>query len=162
MEDIEFAKLMKRKGYRVYFVFAEEFIKTRMYQRFSQIWEGFSKNMTQIMRNTGFTRSLYVTIKSFLLGWGPILVPIFAFYALSNWFTDVSETQYYGTLGLAVLPTFLMVLFSIMIAREFRIPLFYGPLFTFGYTMHGILNLLSYFKTKKGYRTWKGRTYPAS
>ncbi len=161
MEDIEFAKLMKQKGYRIYCVFAEELIQIRMYKDFSSIWQGFSKNMADIMRRAGFLNTLLVTIKSFLLGWGPILIPIFVFMALSSFSPPIPAERYYWTATLALLPTVLMFSFSIMIAKEFKIPLAYGPFFTFGYTLHGFLNFTSYLKAKKGNRVWKDRVYPA-
>ena len=159
MDDIEFAKLMKGKGYMTYCVFGEEIIQNRMYKHFKDIWRGFSKNMTDIMRNASPVKVLYITIKSFLLGWGPIFIPVLGFIILEKYFSHISSISYYLVFGLALCPTFFMFLFSVLVANELRIPIIYGLFFPFGYSLHGCLNLVSYLKMKRGIREWKGRTY---
>ena len=43
-DDIELAKLIKTSGFRLGFVDAQSMMSLRMYEKFSEIWEGWSKN----------------------------------------------------------------------------------------------------------------------
>lgn len=45
VEDVALANLVKGLGYRLHFVKGRRLIKTRMYTNFSEIWEGWTKNL---------------------------------------------------------------------------------------------------------------------
>ena len=44
-DDAEIAKLVKEAGFKLGLINAQDFMNIRMYERFSEIWEGWSKNI---------------------------------------------------------------------------------------------------------------------
>lgn len=45
LDDVELARRAKRAGYRIRFGSGEGIVATRMYRRFSEMWEGWTKNL---------------------------------------------------------------------------------------------------------------------
>ena len=50
-EDVELAKLVKRSGYTIHFLYGIELLHTHMYERFSEIWRGWSRSFYPGMGN---------------------------------------------------------------------------------------------------------------
>jgi len=44
-DDAEMAKVVKRSGFKIGIVHAQDMIKIKMYEKFSDLWEGWSKNI---------------------------------------------------------------------------------------------------------------------
>ena len=156
MEDLALANIIKQKGYRLYFMFSDELIRTRMYRSFSQIWEGFSKNLVDIKKNTGTIGSIFTGLKSLLLGWIPLVLPILTWLHLRS---APDPFFAYFAFTTAVIAAAVMYLFMLLIVKAFVIPSFYALSFPFGFTMHAALTINSLIRRKKGDRKWKGRTY---
>jgi chlorobactene glucosyltransferase len=49
-EDLEFGKLVKRSGYRLWLTNGQDLMRVRMYQNFVEVWEGWRKNVLLSMR----------------------------------------------------------------------------------------------------------------
>ena len=45
LEDVELARRAKQAGYRIWFGSGEGTVSTRMYRRFAEMWEGWTKNL---------------------------------------------------------------------------------------------------------------------
>ncbi|MGH9785226.1 MAG: glycosyltransferase [Terriglobia bacterium] len=45
VEDVELARLAKRAGFRIWFGSGEGVVSTRMYRRYSEMWDGWLKNL---------------------------------------------------------------------------------------------------------------------
>ncbi len=45
LEDVALARRLKRSGYRLHFTLGTGVARTRMYRRFGEMWEGWSKNL---------------------------------------------------------------------------------------------------------------------
>lgn len=156
MEDMAFAKIVKKSGYRLYWIFGENLISTRMYRDIMHIWEGFSKNLAEIMRNQNPFKSIYDSAKSFLLAWMPLLLTFWTFYYLNNGMHTVLN---YLAFGFSVSATAALFITSLFIIRALKIPLGYAFSIPLGFTLHTLLTINSLWQMKKGKRLWKGRIY---
>jgi len=156
MEDMAFAKIIKNSGYRLYWIFGENFISTRMYRDILHIWEGFSKNLAEIMRSQKPVESVYEAVKSFLLAWLPLLLSIWTIYSIYNGMDTVLN---YLALGASVSSVAALFLTSFFIVRALRIPFGYTFSIQLGLSLHTLLTINSLWKMKKGKRLWKGRVY---
>lgn len=50
LEDVELARRVKQAGYRLWFGSGDGIVSTRMYSRFPQMWEGWTKNLFLLYR----------------------------------------------------------------------------------------------------------------
>ena len=156
MDDIALAKVVKQSGYRLYWLFGDELIRTRMYQSFSDIWEGFSKNLGDIMRDDSALTSAFTAFKSLLLGWMPVMLPLLAGYGLHMGKGGMLD---YWTFGLSVLGAAVIFVFCLLTIKALKIPFGFVLSSPLGFTMHSVLTLNSLWNRAKGERKWKGRRY---
>jgi glycosyltransferase involved in cell wall biosynthesis len=49
VEDVAFARLVKRSGYGIYFTAPIGVVRTRMYRSFTAMWQGWTKNLYPLM-----------------------------------------------------------------------------------------------------------------
>jgi chlorobactene glucosyltransferase len=156
MEDLAFARLVKNSGLRFYWTFGDGLIRTRMYKDLWQIWHGFSKNLADILGIKTVIGSIGTLAKSLLLGWAPIVLPLFVFLNLCGEQGLGVETL---ACVLSVVSALGLWILCVMIARALEIPFAYAFFFPAGFTLHGLLAVNSAWKRKKGRRKWKGREY---
>jgi len=156
MDDIALAKVVKQSGYRLYCMFGDELIRTRMYQSFSDIWEGFSKNLGDIMRDDNALTSMFTAFKSLLLGWMPVMLPFLTGYGLSMGKGGMLD---YWTFGLSIFGAAVIFVSCLLTIKALKIPFGYVFSSPLGFTMHSILTLNSLSNRIKGERKWKGRRY---
>jgi glycosyltransferase involved in cell wall biosynthesis len=52
LEDVALARAVKEKGFRLWFALGEGIVRVRMYRSFSAMWEGWRKNLFQLMGGT--------------------------------------------------------------------------------------------------------------
>jgi glycosyltransferase involved in cell wall biosynthesis len=62
LEDVALARRVKSSGYRIWFGSGVGFVRTRMYRSFSAMWEGWKKNLFQLMGGT--TASIFSEFES--------------------------------------------------------------------------------------------------
>jgi glycosyltransferase involved in cell wall biosynthesis len=156
MEDIAFARIVKKSGYRLYWMFGDDLIQTRMYRSLSQIWEGFSKNLVEILGHASLSACLLDSLKFLLLGWMPLILPVLTIYGL---FTSENHFFGYGAFGLASLGTALLLIIFIMALKTLKIPFRFTFSFPLGFTFQVLLLLHSQWRHKTKTRKWKGRIY---
>jgi len=156
MDDIAFARVVKQSGYLLYWIFGDDLIRTRMYQSYSQIWEGFSKNLVDIIGVRSIITSLLTSLKFLLLGWMPVLLPFWAMYRLSGGDGNLFN---FWILSLSILGTAAIFILCIMTVKALKIPFRYGLFFPLGFTIYAFLTANSFWRRKKGGRRWKGRVY---
>lgn len=132
---------------------AEQFAKTRMYRDFSSLWQGFSKNATDILGSGGTT--LAAAFAAFIVGWTALLLP------LAVALTAASEPSPAAVVGglLTLFGSAVVIGFQCGAARHFRIPAAFGLIFALGYTVAMCLACHSVLMQLNGQVTWKGRTY---
>src|SRR5205823_13363446 len=49
-EDLELARLVKRRGYRLYLAAGQDLLRVRMYTNFAETWAGWRKNVLLSMK----------------------------------------------------------------------------------------------------------------
>jgi len=152
-EDKALAARIKRAGFRFRVFTAEHLACTRMYRDFHSMWEGFSKNATEILGSREAT--VAAAAAAFVAGWTAVLLPI---ATISTAFFDVSAAAIAGA-ALAFVGLAIVVGIHIGTARHFRIPAAFGLCFPLGYTMAACLAWRSVLLHYNGRVTWKGRTY---
>jgi len=127
-----------------------------MYRSLSQIWEGFSKNLVEILGHASLSACLLDSLKFLLLGWMPLILPVLTIYGL---FTSENHFFGYGAFGLASLGTALLLIIFIMALKTLKIPFRFTFSFPLGFTFQVLLLLHSQWRHKTKTRKWKGRIY---
>jgi chlorobactene glucosyltransferase len=152
-EDTALAACIKRAGWRYRMMFAENLARTRMYTGFAALWEGLSKNATEIVGNAAGT--IAVGAAAMGVGWLAVLLPVFTGLTVARHPSSAS------TAGFALSLSGLLAVAGMLVgtARHFRIPLLFGLLFPLAYTVLAILCFYSAWLRREGRITWKGRTY---
>jgi chlorobactene glucosyltransferase len=152
-EDKALADLARQAGLRFRVLAAEQFARTRMYRDFASLWEGFSKNATEILGGGGLT--LAVAIAAFVFGWTALLLPPAIAFAV---FAELSWAAMTGGI-LAAAGSAVVIGIQCGTARHFRIPAVFGIMLALGYTVAVCLACHSVLAQLRGRVTWKGRTY---
>jgi chlorobactene glucosyltransferase len=151
-EDLELARLLKQRGYRVLLQDGSSLLSTRMYTGWSTLWPGFAKNLTVMLG--GPLRTLVTAISALAVAWTTVALPL----------VDLAACQSGSPWAcIAVLPATLALAAALGIhiagAMHFRIPLWYGLLFPVGYTVGAAIALDGLRWRAMGRVRWKGRTY---
>lgn len=165
-DDTTLAKFVKTSGFRLGLINAQSMMSLRMYEKFSEIWEGWSKNsfLGLVQKREINSKLLQIAI---LLGilfiMFYVLVFPFSVMIISIYMTLVLRSLLWQNLLLLALLTWIIsVLAVVYVQRCFHIgKARYAPLTIFlgGIIMMGIfLNSASKTLSGKGV-TWKGRTY---
>ena len=149
IEDFALAKKIKESGLNLRVVDPSLWIESKMYESFSEIWHGYSKNLFKALGSS------YPILLIFIAGF--TMLYILPFYFLSAYFIR-------GTLGfdgfLVLAQIILILLYRLLIAVRYQLswesvvlhPLSTGLMLVIA-ARSGLLSL-----TKKGYQ-WKGRNY---
>lgn len=151
-EDLELARLLKRRGYRVLLKDASLMLSTRMYTGWQTLWPGIAKNLSHMLG--GPVRTIVLALVAVASAWAALLLPAF----------DIADCAS-GTGGacVALVPAGLgsAAIFAMHIAgaAHFRIPPWYGLLFPFSYTAAGMIAVDSVRSRLMRRVRWKGRVY---
>jgi len=152
-EDSALACRVKDGGMALAVVGAESLIRTRMYANVAALWEGLSKNATQMYGGEG--RTLAIAAAGFTIGWGSLLLPIFSSIAVATEQTPVRI----ATLVLAALGSCAAYATQIALAHRFRIPFWYGLLFPLSCSVGALIAANAVINRGRGRVIWKGRVY---
>ncbi len=154
-DDLAIARTAKRKGLRFHCAFAEQLLETRMYHSLNEIWNGFSRNASDITQIRSPGRLIINVLFTLTLAAGFLLLPISAAGAHL-----ASPTPYTVlALGLALFTAALLLISFILVIVALRIPLPYVLSVPLGLLLQGALSIRSYLLTNRGIRQWKGRSY---
>jgi chlorobactene glucosyltransferase len=151
-EDIDLARLMKRRGHRVLMQDGTALLETRMYTGWATLWPGIAKNLVDMLGGPAAT--IATALICVTLAWATVLVPAFDLAACVGGAGETCLAAAPAMLGSAAA-------FGLHIAGAafFRIPLFYGLLFPLGYTVGALIALDSLRWRITGRVRWKGRVY---
>lgn len=153
-EDSALARAVKRSGGQVALLGAEKLIRTRMYTGLITLWEGLSKNVTEMLG--GLAVTVLVAGAALVLAWTSIAAPVWSWHAAAQpgagWMT-LAGCVITCLASLALLCT------HISGAFYFGIPWTYGFLFPLGYTVGALIALNSARLRLQGRVAWKGRIY---
>ncbi|HEX4112909.1 MAG TPA: glycosyltransferase [Stellaceae bacterium] len=154
-EDSAIARLVKSAGYSFAVIGAERLIRTRMYTGAADLWEGLSKNVSEIYG--GSVRTLAIVTTGFLLGWASLLLPILGTIAAVN---QPSSLAIAAPI-LATLTSIAVYATQFALARHFRIPFWYGLLFPLACSAGAMIGINAVIWRGRGRVAWKGRFYTA-
>jgi chlorobactene glucosyltransferase len=152
VEDLDFARLIKRRGGRVLLLDGSKMLSTRMYDGWETLWPGIAKNLVNML---GGTRATIATAAAAVtLAWGAVLLPLLDIAACRQGAHEACIAAVPALAGSAAA-------FGLHIAGSFyfRIPFVYGFLFPLGYTAGAIIALDSVRWRLSGRVRWKGRVY---
>jgi glycosyltransferase involved in cell wall biosynthesis len=142
LEDVALARAFKAAGYKIRFRYAPDAVRTRMYRNFSQLREGWTKNLAVLFPNPG-----WLAIRLLLLWAFPWVV---LSLRLAHVLTDLSWDTVF-ILGLVF--HFLRIRSSNFGIEKIVL----GAIF--GVPMFAYLLLRSKRAHSKGSVAWKGRSY---
>ena len=152
-EDLALARAVHEAAGRIVVLDAEGLMRARMYRDAGALWEGLSKNLTEIYGGPG--RTLLIAALVLLVAWGSVLLPLHAVL-------DVVRGGGLGALAeLALTLPIALIVFAMQmaLARHFRIPIRYGLLFPLSATAGAALALNAVRRKLLGRISWKGRVY---
>lgn len=145
LEDVELARLVKRAGFKLQFRLSEV-VSARMYRSFSQMWEGWTKNLALL-----FPSPLWLAMKR----WLEFILIALTFVAILVAIAD------HDRVGIAIngllTATFLGLFFRRI--RRAHFDWLSNALAIGGLPLFAILLRNSYISHKKGSVRWKGRLY---
>ena len=146
LEDVALAKAVKASGLRILFRFGGDAVHTRMYRSFSQLREGWTKNLVLLFPSALPIAALRVT--EFLLIAGSTTVAVIT----------VSRGSYRPGIFAAILAG---VVITAFLRRIRRAHFFWtsDALALFGLPIFSYLLLRSWLAHKNGTVRWKDRTY---
>ena len=157
-EDNALAERMLAGGHPVRVMAAEHLLEARMYRGFASLWEGFSKNATEIMGSGPAT--VRVAAAAVLTAWAVPLVP--AWLGVAVWRRSRSvPASPASTRGLAVAVAASAVALGVQAGtlRHFRVTLWLLPLFPAGATVVAAIAAQGVRLRRVGQVRWKGRVY---
>lgn len=152
-EDKALAESAKAAGCRVAVLDAATLMRTRMYRNGNDLWEGLSKNLTEIFG--GPARTLAIAAAALAIACCAVLLPLHAIANVSHH----PGAPTFAELAVA-LPTAVAVFATqIALARHFRIPFWYGLLLPLSAAAGLLLAVNAVLWKLRGSASWKGRVY---
>ncbi|MBV8936623.1 MAG: glycosyltransferase [Alphaproteobacteria bacterium] len=152
-EDKALAGWVANAGFDFRVLSAEHLARTRMYRNLASLWEGLSKNATEILGSPILT--LIAGAAALAAGWASLLLPAALTLAALR---DPTPATLSGA-ALALLGSAVVIGIQLGTARHFRIPSAFGLIFVLGYTAVACLACHAVLTNLRGRVTWKGRTY---
>jgi chlorobactene glucosyltransferase len=151
-EDVELARLMKRRGHRVLLLDGGRFLNARMYDSWRTLWPGFAKNLTEMLGGPAFT--ILIAALAVSMAAASLLLPGFDAFACVNGSKGACVALAFAFIGSAAA-------FALHIAGavHFDIPFWYGLLFPASYVAGALIALDSLRWRASRRIVWKGRIY---
>lgn len=144
-EDLKLAEILKRQKFKLRIDYAE-FIETRMYSGFREIWEGFTKNLFSAMKFS-IAKTVLGSLSILIFGILPLFITT-AFLILGNFALFLPFFTAY----------IFQVLIFVFINLKWRGNVFYALLTPIGLALFLTILLNSTVKILSGKGvTWKGR-----
>lgn len=152
VEDIDLARLMKRRGHRVLMQDATALMSVRTYMGWATLWPGLARTLVDLLG--GLTATLVTTAAGVTLAWAIVLIPAFDLAGCAAGTQNACLAAVPALVGAAAA-------FGLHLAGAayFRIPLIYGLLFPLGYTAGAVIALDGLRRRTSGRVRWKGRIY---
>jgi chlorobactene glucosyltransferase len=154
LDDVALARIVKGKGFRLHLGSGGELVRTRMYSDLRGLWRGLTRGATEVAG--GIPMTTFSVFSSLLIGWMPILLPI---WALRSSVALSGEGLVWPTFGFTFLGIALWLAAHVISWRHHRIPLGYIFLLPLSYTALAVVSLESLWRFLTKRRSWKGRFY---
>lgn len=164
-DDVEMAKLVKESDFKIGLAHAQSMMKLRMYERFSEIWEGWSKNIfLGLVQKRGISSKasqILVVLIGLFVVFDMVVLPFFALVLSGIIYLLMHSLPWLYMLLFSFSIWLLATLIQFYVHKRFGIgvPKF-APLYFLGGIITMGIFLNSAIKTISGSGvTWKGRTY---
>jgi chlorobactene glucosyltransferase len=151
-EDVELAKLMKRRGLRVLLLDGGRFLNIRMYDSWGTLRLGFAKNLTEMLG--GPARTIVIAALAVFVAAASVLLPAIDVVGCANGSKGACVAVTPALFGSAA-----AFAFHIVGAVHFDIPFWYGLFFPVGYAAGALIGLDSLRGRARHRIVWKGRVY---
>ena len=154
-EDKALAQLVKRSGYRLFVADGRQVASTRMYTSFSEIWEGWTKNIFLGMRDR-----LGLLLFGAVIGlFAALALPFWQAGSLA-WLALSGSWQAALVVGQALTLWMYLLWLRVQASRAFHISPGYALTLPLGALLFTAMMFASAFKILSGRGvTWKGRRY---
>ena len=140
VEDVELSRLAKKKGIRILTSTGTGVVCCRMYQSFSEVWSGFSKNLFGLVR--------YKAFPFFILTFMLFTMCVLPYIAV--WFTPFTKLSFAAI--------FMNVTMRVILALKYKHPFFISAiLHPLGVLVTLLIGINSFYQVKRGRLQWKGR-----
>ena len=149
LEDVALARAVKRSGRKIFFRYGGDAVRTRMYRNFTQLREGWTKNLALLFASPG--RLAILRLLEFMLIVGS------AVFAIVEAVRGRSQTGF----ALSCLFLVLFVFFIARIQKAHFSPQANGVAL-FGLPLFAYLLLRSGISHRNGKAMWKGRVYDSA
>ncbi len=140
VEDVELSRLAKKRDIRILTSAGTRVVSCRMYQSFSEVWDGFSKNLFGLVR--------YKMIPFFIL-----LLSLFTMCILpyiTVWFAPLR--------GPAIVAIIMNIVMRTVLALKYKHSFFSSViLHPFGVLLTLVIGINSFCQVRRGRLQWKGR-----
>ncbi len=150
LEDVALARLVKGSGHNIHFAPGQGIARTRMYRSFRAMWQGWTKNLYELLGGTpgALVRELLET---------------FPWLAIALLALGIVEARH-GRWLVLIAAALVLVGGHIGYARALRrnrLPLRLIQYYLAGASLYCAVLIASYWKMAHGSAVWKGRKYPA-
>ena len=154
LEDVALARLVKQKGYAIYFTAPIGVVRTRMYRSFAAMWRGWTKNLYPLMGGS-IKSSVLELVEVF-----PILEAGLLCLAL-GYFGNIRPTLLAPMAGLMIGLLFCGAARYAGALHRNLYPLRYIQYYLPGAALYTAALISSWWKNTRGEVVWKGRAYSA-
>jgi chlorobactene glucosyltransferase len=154
LDDVALARSIKNNGFRLHMGSGRELVRTRMYSDLKALWRGLTRGAAAVAG--GIPMAAFSVFSSLLIGWMPVLLPIWILRSSASF---TSEGLVWLTYGLFVFGTILWLTAHIITLRDHGIPLVYLLLLPLSYTAMAVAVFESIWRYLAKRRHWKGRYY---
>ncbi len=140
VEDVELSRLAKKRGVKILTLAGTDAVSCRMYHSFSEVWEGFSKNLFGLVR--------YRTI--------PFLILILALFTMCMLpYITVCFTPFRELSFVAII---MNVAMRLILSVKYKYPFFTSViLHPVGVLLTLLIGVNSFYQVRHGQLQWKGR-----
>jgi glycosyltransferase involved in cell wall biosynthesis len=149
LEDVTLARRAKTAGYKLYFASGRGIVQTRMYRSFDAMWAGWTKNLYPLIGGSS----------------GKLLAQFVDLFALAIvllcWSDSVVTTLDWIAIGSCAMLILARFVEYVAFLRRNRLPVSLIQYYVPGTCLFWAALVASWWKTKHGAVTWKGRAYPA-
>ncbi len=152
-EDLEFGKLIKRSGYRLWLTNGQDLMRVRMYQNLGEVWEGWRKNVLLSMRKQPVMGVMQ--LGSLVIG-GILPFALFARYLLAALRRGAAGPD----LALSGIQVAALIAMKRRVDQLLELPVGWAVTFPVGIFLFTLILLDSLRRLISGEGvTWKGRAY---
>lgn len=154
IEDINLAKLLKQKNFKIYTRFTPDLITTRMYEGFNDMWEGLTKNAYAGMeyRPERFVVGMIVGLLS------NVLPPVYLLLSIL-WVANSANPASILALITCIIMNMSMIATHSRTVRFLRLPIWHSVLLPVSAGLYLVIAIGSVVQHYRGGNAWKGRRY---